>query len=143
MSARRPGSLYAVACAGPGDIWAVGQDQDPSHPPVPLILHYDGHDWTPVSPPPIPGQSWLNSVACAGSGNVWAVGAQDHDGAQIGPLIMHFDGSAWAVVDPPASAAPAVLQAVVVLPSGDAYAAGIASSVPADTGYTIPLVTRP
>jgi hypothetical protein len=137
------GSVNAVAAAGPDDIWAVGQDQDPNHPPVPLILHYDGHYWAPVSPPPIPGQSWLNGVACAGRDNVWAVGAQDHDGAQIGPLIMHFDGSAWAVIDPPATAAPAVLQAVVVLPSGDAYAAGIASSVSADSGYTIPLVTHP
>jgi len=35
------------------------------------------------------------------------------------------------------------VQAVVVLPSGDAYTAGIASSVSADTGYTIPLVTHP
>jgi hypothetical protein len=106
---------------------------------VPLILHYDGHDWTPVSPPPIPGQSWLNAVACARRDNVWAVGAQDHDGAQIGPLILHFDGSTWAVIDPPATAAPAVLQAVVILPGGDAYAAGFASSVSADSGYTIPL----
>lgn len=137
------GSVHAVAAVAPDDIWAVGQDQDPNHPPVPLILHYNGHDWTPVSPPPIPGQSWLNGVACAGPGNVWAVGAQDHDGAQIGPLIMHFDGSAWAVIDPPAPAAPAVLEAVVVLPSGDAYAAGLVSSIFADTGYTIPLVAHP
>lgn len=137
------GALHAVAAVGPDDIWAVGQDQDPNHPPQPLILHYDGHDWTPVSPPAIPGQSWLNGVACAGRDNVWVVGVQDHDGAQIGPLIMHFDGSSWAVIDPPATAAPAVLQAVVVLPGGDAYAAGIASSVSADSGYTIPLVTHP
>ena len=82
-------------------------------------------------------------MACAGRDNVWAVGVQDHDGAQIGPLIMHFDGSAWAVIDPPATAAPAVLQAVIVLPSGDAYAAGAVSSILADTGYTIPLVTHP
>ena len=103
---------------------------------------YDGHDWAPVSSSPIPGQSWLNGLACAGPGNVWAVGAQDHDGAQIGPLIMHVDGSAWTVIDPPAPAAPAVLQAVIVLPSGDAYAAGLASSVSADSGYTVPLVTH-
>jgi hypothetical protein len=133
------GALFGVAAAGPDDVWAVGQDQDPTHPSGPLILHYDGHTWAPASVPVAGGQAWLSAVACAGRDNVWAVGGQQRAGGGVGPFILHFDGSAWAAVEPPATAAPAVLNAVTVLPGGDAYAAGFPRTGGGDLGYTIPL----
>ena len=134
--------MYGVAATGPDDVWAVGQDQDPSHPAGPLILHYDGHAWTPTAVPVVAGQTWLNAVACAGRDNVWAVGVETREDGRVSPFILHFDGSAWAAAAPPATAAPSALLAVTVLPGGEAWAAGFASPAPGDTGYTIPLVVR-
>jgi hypothetical protein len=134
------GSLSGVAATGPDVVWAVGRDQDPRHPPGPLILHYDGHTWAPAGIPVV-GHAWLTAVACAGRDNVWAVGFQDPEDGPFGPLILHFDGSVWAAVEPPATAAPiGQLEGVTVLPDGVAWAAGKASSAPGDTGYTVPLV---
>jgi hypothetical protein len=133
------GPLSGVAATGPDDLWAVGQDQDPSHASGALILHYDGHAWAPTETPVV-GQTWLSDVACAGPGNVWAVGTQQSENGAFGPLILHFDGSTWAAVEPPATAAPKGLTAVIALPDGTAWAAGMMFSAAGDTGYTIPLV---
>ncbi len=128
------GTLFGVAGAGPDDVWAVGQDQDPGHATGALVLHYDGHAWSPVAVP-VAGQAWLTDVACAGGGQVWAVGARQGDDGAVGPLVLHFDAVAWAVVDPPASAARHGLNAVVALP-GCVWAAGGVGG-PGDTGYPI------
>ena len=84
--------MLGVAATGPDDVWAVGQDQAPGHLADPLILHYDGHAWSPTAVP-VAGQASLTAVACAGRDNVWAVGFQDPEDGPFGPLILHFDGS--------------------------------------------------
>jgi hypothetical protein len=131
--------LADVHATASGDVWAVGQDQDPGHAGGALILHYDGDAWAPTETPVV-GQASLSDVACAGRDNVWAVGFQDPENGAFGPLILHFDGSVWAVVEPPATATRTSLQAVTALPGGAAWVAGFARSTPGDSGYTVPLV---
>jgi len=141
VSSEVAGVLFDVAATGPDDVWAIGQPQDPNHPDLPLILHYDGHAWTPADVPVMAESTWLADVACARRGNVWVVGGKRPDDGGMGPLILHFDGSTWAAVEPPATAVPAVLNAVTVLPSGEAYAGGFPSSARVgDNGYVVPLV---
>jgi hypothetical protein len=67
------------------DVWAVGQDQAPGHLADPLILHYDGHAWSPTAVP-VAGQTSLTAVACAGRDNVWAVGFQGSRGRTFRPV---------------------------------------------------------
>jgi hypothetical protein len=133
------GPLSGVAATGPDDVWAVGQDQDPSHASGALILHYDGHAWAPTETPVV-GPASLGGVACTARDNVWAVGGQRREDGAFGPLILHFDGSAWAAVEPPATAAPKNLSAVIALPDGTAWAAGLMSNAAGETRYAIPLV---
>jgi hypothetical protein len=134
------GALFGVAASGPDDVWAVGNDQDPSHPAGPLILHYDGQTWAPASVPDDGGESRLYAVASAGRDNVWAVGGKQLDDGSFGPFVMHFNGSAWAAVQPPEVSTGLVtgqLQAVIILPDGQAWAAGQATPGRAVTGFNL------
>ena len=77
--------LWGVWGAAPDDVWIVGGDG--FHRP-PVLCHFDGRDFTPVSPPELSVRSRaFFKVWGLSPGDVWLVG---HLG-----VILHYDGSTW------------------------------------------------
>jgi hypothetical protein len=78
--------LVGVTATSPGNAWAVGSAGAAS--PRPLILHWDGTSWQPVSQPrPAPGNT-LNAVAASAPGSAWAAG-NFFNGTATVPLALH------------------------------------------------------
>jgi hypothetical protein len=102
VEAPSPGSfvneLRAVDAAEPNDVWAVGRS-DSGFGDDPLVMHYDGTDWTESE---LPGDlhGVLNGVAAISPTDVWAVGfSGDPDVSLERALVLHWDGTAWATVE--------------------------------------------
>jgi hypothetical protein len=82
--------IYGIHGTGPSDIWAVGgyslhQDIDKRC----LILHFDGNEWTEMTPPDYLGWTYsLSSVHAVAPDDVWAT-------TTSGPTPVHWDGSNW------------------------------------------------
>ena len=93
-----PGSsgnhLYGVAAAGPGDVWAVGQ-QDGRRSDTPLVEHWDGTSWAAVNVPSAGLTGGLLQGVAAGGGEVWAVGQSDDAAHQARPLVEHLSRGTW------------------------------------------------
>jgi S-layer homology domain len=120
-------NLNAVAAASSNDVWAVGSKDLNSGPAQPLIMHWDGTEWSVVPGPNVgAGASFLYDVTVVSSSDVWAVGSYFPELAFASrTLIMHWDGSTWAVVPSPnVSNAENRLNAVAALASNDVWAVG-------------------
>lgn len=94
-AATRPNAmLYDVGVASATDVWAVGQQRNAADKIVPLIVHWDGTEWSEVPAPD--GQSgWLNSVSATITGDVWTVGNAGPEYTDFANLAMHYDGERW------------------------------------------------
>src|SRR5687768_13891657 len=115
-----PNYLYAVAAAGPNDVWAVGEAAD-----QPLALHWNGTVWS-IVPTPDLEHGVLNGVAVAGPNDVWAVGTFGNYDAYN--LALHWDGTEWTQVTTPNPASYINrLQAITVVSPSDIWAAGASS----------------
>ncbi|GII03992.1 hypothetical protein [Planobispora takensis] len=92
------GSLHGVTASG-GDVWVGGVDAD--HPGRPLMLRFDGAQWTarygPLLRTPGPEQQYEVSddvrrtvvTAVPGSRTVWAVGAVGWGDTEAGFALRH------------------------------------------------------
>jgi hypothetical protein len=87
-------ALYGVSAHAANDIWAVGDKWLSWSQKVPLILHYDGKEWSEVSYPAI-DYGELASVVALAADDVWAVGVQGVVSTGIQPIAMHWDGTSW------------------------------------------------
>jgi len=85
--------LFGVTAAGPDNVWAVGQRNDPSSD-TPLVEHWDGHAWTVVDTASTRATGLLQGVAVRGH-EVWAVGQTDDATHQARPLVLHLDHGSW------------------------------------------------
>jgi hypothetical protein len=90
--------FYGVAAVAADSVWAVGQSAGIGAVGSPLIEHWNGTAWAPVSSPVIPGGGALSAVSASSAGNAWAVGKSSRGSG----LIEHWDGMAWSVVPSPA-----------------------------------------
>jgi hypothetical protein len=90
--------LRAVDASAPSDVWAVGRTSS-GLDEEPLILHFDGSEWTQAElPDEIDGV--LNGVAAVSPTDVWAVGSVgDAEISLERALVLHWDGTAWADVE--------------------------------------------
>jgi hypothetical protein len=90
--------LRAVDASEPNDVWAVGRTSS-GFGEQPLILHYDGTEWSNVDLPfEIDGV--LNGVAAISPTDVWAVGSVGDAAASLErALVLHWDGATWADVE--------------------------------------------
>jgi hypothetical protein len=88
--------FYGVHGTSASDVWAVGYWTDTSNTTRVLIAHWDGSDWTRVTPSPDYSNAagiidpYLVAVQMRAADDGWAVGA-----ACDRWLSMHWDGSAW------------------------------------------------
>ena len=90
------------------DVWAVGYSN--------VLLHWDGHVWTPQAAPPVMRcdgpvvDGNATTIACtqdvslsdvwgSSASDVWVVGYFEE---AIGgtPLLFHYDGSTWTDLSP-------------------------------------------
>ena len=96
--------LSAVGAATINDAWAVGQ-YFPSSTTNPLVLHWDGQQWTQTAAPHPGTDSVLEAVTATSAKDVWAVGGYI---ASSGPktLIEHWNGTKWSQVPSPNPAGP-------------------------------------
>ena len=76
---------------------AAGSTLGASATSGPLIEHWDGAAWTPVS---APGAGQLTSVAALSPSDAWAVGTH-LVGVCDQPVADHWDGSSWQAVAMP------------------------------------------
>ncbi|GAB3422164.1 hypothetical protein [Flindersiella endophytica] len=96
-----PGALpmvMTVSAAGPHDVWAVGEREDPKLGRRPLVLHYDGQAWSEFQSPADTAE--LNSVSMV-DGVPLAVG--NHPIAWE-PYTLMGEGQAFVRADDPAGA---------------------------------------
>jgi hypothetical protein len=88
------GYMAAVAAVSPSDAWAAGFTGTTA--PKTLLVHWNGHKWSPVTnPKPVPGQ--LAALDAVSADNIWAAGSAGPTSAPVA-LIMHWNGSAWSRV---------------------------------------------
>lgn len=80
--------LFGVWGAMPDDLWAVGGNLAEGPP---LILHFNGGDWTEVALP----QNDRNPTALL---KVWGTSADNVFAVGQNGIILHYDGSAWRQV---------------------------------------------
>ena len=90
--------LRAVDASEPNDVWAVGRTSS-GFGEQPLVLHYDGTEWSDVQlPSEVDGV--LDGVAALSPTDVWAVGSVGDPAASLErALVLHWDGTAWAEVE--------------------------------------------
>jgi len=92
-------ALTAVSGAASDDVWAVGYASTCAEF-NPLIMHWDGLQWSLVPSPRLSNQNnnQLNGVFAVSSDDVYAVGTQAN-AANSGnlTLIEHWDGTQWRV----------------------------------------------
>jgi hypothetical protein len=85
-----PGEFMSgVAAVAPDDVWAVGTDGA-----LPVILHYDGAEWSAAPAPPPPGLGGRLAAALAlGAGNLWAVGQSFKSDGDSQTFVIHAPNS--------------------------------------------------
>lgn len=127
VGAPAPGSndaLLGIGAAGPGDVWSAGFKTE-SGRQRPLMIHWNGRDWSQVAVPHSGGGgASLTDVAASSTSVAWAVG---HRWTQAGlrPIAARWDGSAWQRIDPPIGPwLDASLLAVEVVGRSDVHAVG-------------------
>lgn len=85
-------SFYAVAAAGPDDVWAVGQRSAPGAD-GPLVEHFDGTRWRVVGGDDrATGVSGLLDAVTVQGGQVWAAGQTDSLAETARPLVARLGG---------------------------------------------------
>jgi PASTA domain-containing protein len=117
--------LFGVTAASASSAWAVGLTRTPSLGPV--ILHWDGSNWTRDHL--ADGLYYLTGISAVSATDAWAVGASvNDDGSQAVPVTLHWDGTSWASVpspDPATGAQPsAALGGVIAVSASSAWAVG-------------------
>jgi hypothetical protein len=113
--------LAAVDALSPTDAWAVGHYEAAGfHHPRPLVQHWNGSEWSSVTPG-WPEEGELFGVAAVAPDDVWMVGGYQTGGQA---LIAHWDGSALTTVPHPNPGEFNRLYAVTAIAANDVWAVG-------------------
>jgi hypothetical protein len=131
------GQLFALdglAATSASDIWAVGDySTSASNNERPLILHWDGSQWSQADGIPDPangvGLTQLTAVSASSPADAWAVGLTAGAGHPIATVTLHWDGHSWALVPSPSpSRFSNELEGVVAVSPSSAFAVGVSDS---------------
>jgi hypothetical protein len=115
--------LFDVSVESPTSVWAVGFDTAASGRSHPLVLHWNGANWT-IIPDAETGQGILDGVVAVGPNDVWATGQVSKQ--RVVTLAEHWNGTAWTI-SPTKNVAGAVgdlLDYVAASGTGDVWAVG-------------------
>ncbi len=92
-------SITSIDAITTEDAWAAGYDYDLARQvTIPLILHWDGSDWSNIPVPVFEHSAELRGVTAKGPEEVYAAGTQADADGYPHALIMRWDGSDWAVI---------------------------------------------
>ena len=119
--------LSGVAVVSATDAWAVGQYFVGATVVNPLVLRWDGQNWTQTAVPAPGSQSVLEAVTAISASNAWAVGAFTTSGGQQKTLIEHWNGTKWVQVpspNPTGTVSEIGLNGVTATSPSDAWAVG-------------------
>jgi hypothetical protein len=125
----RENVLNGVAVLSRTNVWAVGYRTNAAER-QPLILHWDGSDWTRFTipnPPDQRGGATLTAVSASSASNAWAVGFY-YDGTAQRPFDLHWDGLEWTPENGPTSVEDIVLKGVVATADASAWSVGYTGS---------------
>lgn len=91
--------LSAVTALSSDDVWAVGSVgiSGRTTSSSPLIMHWDGKQWSAVEVPSAAGRGVLTAIAAQSANDIWAVGWSSNLESGSSPLIIHWDGLHWSV----------------------------------------------
>lgn len=122
-AAQEAAHLLAVAAAGPGRAWAVGeQARNGSTIGTPLALSWNGSEWSLNDLSHLTYRGGLRSVAALPSGeSAWAIGTDTagHD------QLLAWDGTTWREADFPGRGEPGTrLTDVTSAPGGRFWVSG-------------------
>lgn len=91
-------SLNGITAISATDIWAVGSSGGNSTngfpDNIPLIIHWDGHNWSTAKLPPTLNIGSLFTIKAISASDIWAVGAGSFR-SPAPPLLAHWDGQQW------------------------------------------------
>ncbi|MCR9075470.1 MAG: hypothetical protein NXI07_05465, partial [bacterium] len=92
-------SITSIDAITTEDAWAAGYDYDLARQvTIPLILHWDGSDWSNIPVPVFEHSAELRGITAKGPDEVYAAGTQADADGYPHALIMRWDGSDWAVI---------------------------------------------
>jgi hypothetical protein len=115
--------LRAISADSARDVWAAGDDGHGR----PVVLRYNGHDWSSVPVPLIGYNDMLQGVKAISPSNVWAVGFEvvNDTTFQTTTLVMHWNGTVWQhVPSPNPDPQVDVLHAIAGASAADLWAVG-------------------
>ena len=121
------GRLDGLADQSPDNAWAVGTAFVGSDSSRPLILHWNGRQWTPVPAAGVPGFGYVSllGVAVRSAADAWAVGEAEAVGKfEVRPVIEHWNGRRWQLMANPPVPSTTTLSSVTVASDGEAWAVG-------------------
>jgi len=119
-----PYSYWGVTATSAGDVWVFGG---------PTFEHWNGHIWTGVRSPSIPGKSYGPTLVSASSpNNVWVVYVDYQFGTERGNLVERWDGRTWELTlapafQPTAYGPSAYPTALATLSATDTWLVGVAN----------------
>lgn len=93
-------TLQSVAAIDPNDAWAVGGDLAATGGTRPLVVHWDGAEWS-IADEGLPADAtyWGQSVAGSAPDNVWmAALALSPDSDAVPGIVARWDGTSWSTV---------------------------------------------
>jgi hypothetical protein len=114
------GSIEGITALSPTDAWAVGFT-NPSTIPKPLLLHWDGTQWTQVTDA-LPTSGSLEAITITAKGGGWAVGQEVTAAKASKPLILRWDGHGWHKIPGPAAPDESAPKSVAVTSQDTAWA---------------------
>ncbi len=131
--------LHSVAVTSRTAAWAVGECDSSAGSGRPLILRWNGKNWS-VSPlPRLDGTGGLlNAVSSLSRNNAWAVGVRSlRNGFTPVTLTLHWNGRKWSrVPSPNPGRFQNYLTGVSMVAGGGVWAAGYAVD-PASSGWDV------
>ncbi|HEX2293902.1 MAG TPA: hypothetical protein VHN37_01185 [Actinomycetota bacterium] len=128
--------LYAVSGSGPDDVWAVGQ-YIAEGSTRPLVLHYDGAEWSFGHLPDLGSSDIvLRDVSAPSPDFAVAVGQRTYEYQEDSRVVLEWDGSAWSDAARDDDFISNWLEAADVAPDRTAWAVGYHSTHP-QTSYAL------
>lgn len=141
------GVIYTIAAISPNDIWATGNSQDGQDDnPAPLILHWDGQQWSSVSYQKRTDTSGaaFYAMAALSENDVWLVGSNAYKRQNqnqpngLETLIEHWDGTSWKIVPSPNPDSISYLTSITASSQNDIWAVGAIGPSQDDEGISVP-----